>query len=81
MSVTGPLQNTDPIASSHEAEISGKANYEASEIRFDQILSLSSTPFWLASLCRKTVQVQRDRGGCATRTAQLLTGWTIGSLP
>ena len=50
MSVTGPLQNTDPIASSHEAEISGKANYEASEIRSAQILSLSSTPFWLALL-------------------------------
>jgi hypothetical protein len=45
-----PPRHTDPIAPSHEAEISGKANYEASEIRSDQILSLSSTPFWLASL-------------------------------
>jgi hypothetical protein len=50
VSIAGPLQNTDPIASSHEAEISGKANYEASEIRSAQILSLSSTPFWLALL-------------------------------
>ena len=42
-----PLQNTPtPVASSHETKISEKANYEASEIRFDQILSVSSTIFW-----------------------------------
>jgi hypothetical protein len=39
-----PSKPTDPAQYFHETKIFGKANYEASEIRADQILCLGATP-------------------------------------